>query len=168
LRTTSLFGSHADVILHVGNILEVGADGTVPGGDVGAVGIVEQKDVGAFDTVEQKDVVAAGTVWNSWFCPNKFSFSAVSHQSSDIIPGLEVIDPMLEVGDDRCSGDINSSPGCAASHPHEYTTVGAVPSGTVSDPDVKKPLRHNFPETSESESVSDFANLRPVTIEGSQ
>jgi len=59
------------------------------------VATVVQKDVGAFGTVEQKDVVAAGTVRKSWFCPGKESTSAVSHQSSVISPGLNVIDPML-------------------------------------------------------------------------
>jgi len=41
----------------VRNILDVGAEGTVQGGDVEAVGTVVQKDVGAFGTVDQKDVV---------------------------------------------------------------------------------------------------------------
>jgi len=66
----------------LGNILVVGAEGTVQGGDVGA-----------FGTVDQKDVVAAGTARKSVF--------AVSYQSSVFRPGLKVIDPMLEVGDGR-------------------------------------------------------------------
>jgi len=37
----------------LGNILGVGAEGSVLGGDVGAVGTVVQKDVGAFGTVAQ-------------------------------------------------------------------------------------------------------------------
>jgi len=87
----------------LGNILDVGAEGTVQGGDVGAFGTVVQKDVGAFGTVDQKYVVAAGTV--------RKSVSAVSHQSSVISPGLKVSDPMLEVGDGRCAGDIPPPPG---------------------------------------------------------
>jgi len=83
-------------------------------------------------------VVAVGTVWNCWFCPRKDSISAVSHQSSVINPGLEVSDPVLEVGNGRCFGDIAPCPGCAASRPHEHTTSGAVPSDTASDPEVKK------------------------------
>jgi len=54
----------------LGNILGVGAEGTVQGGDVGAVGTFVQKDVGAFGTVDQKDVVAVGTVRKSGFCPD--------------------------------------------------------------------------------------------------
>jgi len=87
----------------LGNILDVGTDGCVRGGDVGAVGTVVQKDVGAFDTVEQKDVVAAGTV--------RKSVSSVSYQSSVISPGLQLSDPMLGVGDGRCAGNIPPSPG---------------------------------------------------------
>jgi len=118
------------------NIQDVGADGTVQGGDVGAFGTVVQKDVRAFGTVDQKDVVAAGTA--------RKSVSAVSYQSSVFRPGLKVIDPMLEVGDGRCAGDILPSPGCAASRPHEHTPGGAVPSGTVSFPEVtKRPPRYN-------------------------
>jgi len=124
----------------LGNILDVGAEGTVQGGDVGAfgtvvqedvraVGTVVQKDVVAFGTVDKKDVVAAGTV--------RKSVSAVSHQSSFISPGLKVSDPMLGVGDGRCAGDIPPSPGCAASRPHEHTPGGAVLSNTVSSPEVK-------------------------------
>jgi len=45
---------------------------------------------------------------------------------------------MLDVGDGRCAGDIPPSPGCAASRPHEHVSPGAVPSGTVSDPEVTK------------------------------
>jgi len=90
----------------------------------------------AFGTVDQKDVVAAGTV--------RKSVSAVSHQSSVISPGLKVSDPMSEVGDGRCAGDIPPSPRCAASRPHEHTPGGAVPSGTVSSPEVtKRPPRYN-------------------------
>jgi len=95
----------------LGNILDVGAEGNVKVGDVGAVGTVVQKDVGAYGTVNQKDVVAAGTVRNS-------------------VSG--------ELADGRCAGDIPSSPGCAASRPHEHTHGGAVPSGTVSPPEVTK------------------------------
>jgi len=87
----------------LGNILGVGVEGTVQGGDVGAFGTVVQNDVGAFGTVDHKDVVAAGTV--------RKSVSAVSHQSSVISPGLKVSDPMFEVGDGRCAGDILPSPG---------------------------------------------------------
>jgi len=119
------------------NILDVGAEGTVQGGDVGAFGTVVQKDVGAFATVDQKDVVAEGTV--------RKSVSAVSYQSSVFSPGLKVSDPMLEVGDGRCAGDIPPSPGCAASRPHEHTRGSTVPPGTVSDPEVKKrPPRYNL------------------------
>jgi len=57
-----------------GNILDVGAEGTVQDGDVGAVGTFVQRDVIAFGTVDQEDVVAAGTVRKSVF--------AVSHRSS--------------------------------------------------------------------------------------
>jgi len=133
----------------LGNILDVGAKGTVQGGDVGAVGTVFQKDVRAFGTVvqkdsgtfgavNQKDVVAAGTV--------RKSVSAVSHQSSVISPGPRVSDPMLGVGDGRCTGDIPPSPGCAASRPHEHTTGGAVSPGTVSLPEVsKRPPRYISP-----------------------
>jgi len=79
----------------MGNILDVGAGGTFQGGDVGAVGTVVQKDVWAFDTVDPKDVVAAGSVRKCWFCSEKGSISAVSHQSSVISPGLKVGDPVL-------------------------------------------------------------------------
>jgi len=104
---------------------------------VGAFGTVVPKDVGAFGSVEQKDVVAAGTVQKS--------VSAVSHQSSVISPGLKVSDPMLEVGDGRCAGDIPPSPGCAASRPHEHTPGGAVPPGTVSLPEVtNRPPRYTI------------------------
>jgi len=106
----------------LGNILDVGAEGSVQGGDMGAVDTVVQKDVGAFGnvdqndvvafgTVDQKDVVAAGTDRKCWFCPGKESVSAGSQQSSVISPGLKVSDPMLEVGDGRCAGDIPPSPG---------------------------------------------------------
>jgi len=60
----------------LGNILDVGAEGAVRGGDVEVVGTVVQKDVEAFGTVDQKDVVAAGTV--------RKSVSAFIYQSSDI------------------------------------------------------------------------------------
>jgi len=130
----------------LGNILDVGAEGTVQDGDVGAVGTVVQKDVGAFGTVvqrdtmafgtvDQMDVVAAGTV--------RKSVSAVSHQSTVTSPGLKVCDPVLEVGDGRCAGDIPPSHGCAASRPYEHTPGGAVPSGTVSDPELQnRPPRY--------------------------
>jgi len=110
------------------NTLDVGAEGTVQGGDVGA-----------FCTVDQKDVVPAGTVQKS--------VPAVIHHSSVINPGRKVSDPMLEVGDDRCAGDDPPSPGCAASRPHEHTPGGAVPSGTVSFPEVtKRPPRYMVAE----------------------
>jgi len=102
-----------------------------------AVGTVVQKDVGAFGTVDQKDVLAAGTVRKCWFCPGKESVSAVSQQSSVISPGPKVSDAVLEVGDGRCAGDI-PTPGCAASRLHEHTPGGAVPSGTLSVPEVQK------------------------------
>jgi len=122
----------SDVLAYVGNILDVGAEGTVQGGDVRAAG-----------TVEHKDVVAAGTVRKCWFCPEKGSISAVSHHSSVISPDLKVSDPMLEVGDGRFAGGIPPSPGCAAPRSHEHTPGGAVPSGTVSDPEVKtRPPRY--------------------------
>jgi len=44
---------------------------------------------------------------------------------------------VLGVGDGRCAGDV-PSPGCAALLPHDHTPGGAVPSGMVSDPEVKK------------------------------
>jgi len=127
----------------------VGPEGTVvQGGDVGAVGTVvqkevgdvctvDQKDVGPLGTVDQKDVVAAGSVWKSWHCPGKGSISDGSNHSAVNSPGLKVSDPVLGVGDSRCAGDIPSSPWCATSRPHEHTPGGAVPSGTVSDPEVK-------------------------------
>jgi len=112
------------------------AFGTVVQKDVRAFSTVVQRDVGAFGTVNQKDVVAAGTVQKS--------VSAFSHQSPVISSGLKVSDPMLGVGDGRCAGDIHPSPGCAALRPHEHTPGGAVPSGTVSFPEVtKRPPRHN-------------------------
>jgi len=46
----------------LGNILDVGIEGTVQGGDVGSVCAVVQEDVGAFGAVERKDVVAVGVV----------------------------------------------------------------------------------------------------------
>jgi len=58
----------------LGDILDVGGEGTVQGGDVGAVGTVVQKDVGAFGTVEQKDVVAAGTSENVGFAQGRSMF----------------------------------------------------------------------------------------------
>jgi len=73
-----------------------------------------------------------------WFCPGKGSTAAVNPQSSVISPGLKVIDPRFGVGDDRSAGDIPSSPGCAPSRTHEHTPDGAVPSGMVSEPEVKK------------------------------
>jgi len=97
----------------LGNILDVGADGTVQGGDVGAVGTVVQKDVGAFGTVVQRDVMAFGTVDQKDSVAAgtvRKSVSAVSHQSSVISPVLKVSDPMLEVGDGRCAGDIPPPP----------------------------------------------------------
>jgi len=101
----------------LGNILDVGAEGTVQGGDVWAVGTVVQKDVVAFGTVDQKDVVAFGTadqkdavpactIRKCWFCPGKESVSAVSYPSSVISPGIKGSDPVLKVGDFRCAGDI--------------------------------------------------------------
>jgi len=87
----------------MGNILHVGAESTVQGGDMGAVGTVVQNVVWAFDTVEQKDVVAAGCVKNCWSCAGKESFT----QSSVISAGLKVSDPVLEVGVGRCAGDIH-------------------------------------------------------------
>jgi len=87
----------------LGNILDVGFDGTVQGGHVVAVCTVVQKDVGDFGTVEQKEVVAAGTV--------RKCVSSVSYQSSIISPGLQVSDPMLEVGDGRCAGNMPPPPG---------------------------------------------------------
>ena len=114
----------------------MGAVGTVVQKDVGPFGTVVHRDVMAFGTVDQKDSVAAGTV--------RKSVSAVSHQSSVISPVLKVSDPMLEVGDGRCAGDIPPSHGCAASRPDEHTPGGAVPSGTVSFPEVtKRPPRYN-------------------------
>jgi len=111
--------------------------------DVEAFGTVDQKDVVGFGTVDQKDVVAAGTVQKSVSCPWKESVSAVSHQSSVISPGRRINDPMLEVGDGRCTGDIHPSPGCAASRPHKQAPVVAVPPGTVSLPEVtKRPPRY--------------------------
>jgi len=115
----------------LGNILDVRAEGNVQDGDVGAVGTVVQKDVGAFGTVDQKEVVAAGTVQKCGFFPGKGSISAVRHQCLVPSPGLKFSDPVLKVGDERCAGDIPPSPGCAASHPHEHTPGGAVPSGTI-------------------------------------
>jgi len=91
----------------LGNILDVGAEGTVQGGDVGAFGTVAQGGVMAFGTVDQKDVVAAGTI--------RKSVSAVGHQSLVISPGLKVSDPMLGVGDGRCAGDIQR----AQAHPRQ-------------------------------------------------
>jgi len=111
---------------------------SVQGGDFGAGRTVIQKDVGAFGTIEQKDVVAAGTIQKCWFCQGKGSTTAVNPQSSVISPGVKVIDPRFGVGDDRSAGDIPSSPGCAASRTHEHTPDGAVPSGMVSEPEVKK------------------------------
>jgi len=61
-------------------------------------------------------------------------------QSSVISPGPKVGDPVREVGDGRRAGDNPPSPGCVAPHPHEHTTGGAVPSGTLSDPEVKRKL----------------------------
>jgi len=102
---------------------------------------------GAFGTVEQKDVVAAGTVRKSWFCTGKYSISAFSHQSSVISPVLKGSDPVLEFGDGRCAGDMPRSTGCAASRPRDHTPGGAVPSGTVSDPEVKtRPPRYMVAE----------------------
>jgi len=125
----------------LGNILDVGAEGTVQGGDVGAVGTVVQKRRGGLWHQDQNDVVAAGTVRKIWVWPTEGVCSCC--QSSVISPGLKVNDPMLEVWDGRCAGDIPPSPGCAASRPHEHTSGSAVPSGTVSDPEVKKrPPRH--------------------------
>jgi len=94
----------------------------------------------AFGTVDQKDVVAAGTVRKCWFCRGEESVSAVSQQSSVISPELKVSDPMLEVGDGRCAGEIPQSHGCVASRPHEHTPGGAVPTGTVSVSEVTKRL----------------------------
>jgi len=88
----------------LGKILDVGAEGTVQGGDVGAVGTVVRKDVVAVGTVAQKDVVAAGAV--------RKSVLAALYRSSVISPGPKVSDPMLEVGAGRCAGDIRPSPGC--------------------------------------------------------
>jgi len=124
-----------------------GADGTVKDCDVGFVGTVVQKDMGAFGTVEQKDVLAAGTVRKCWFCPRKESISVASHQSSVIIPGLKGSDPVLGAGDGRFAGDIPPSPWCAASRPPEHTPDRAVPSGTVSDPELKqRPPRYMLAE----------------------
>jgi len=103
------------------------------------------KDVGAFGTAEQKDVVATDTFRKCWFCPGKESISAASHQSSVISPGLKVSDPVLEVGDGRCAGDIPSFPGRAEPRPHEHTPADAVPSGTVSGHEVKtRPPRYKI------------------------
>jgi len=84
----------------LGRILGVGAEGNAQGGDVGAL-----------RTVDQKDVVAAGTVRKSGLYPEKEPVSAVSHKSSVTSPGLKVSDPMLEVGDGSCDGNIPPPPG---------------------------------------------------------
>jgi len=69
----------------LGNILDVGAEGTVQDGDVGAVSTVDQKDVGDFCNVKQKDVPAAGSVQNCWCFPREDYIFAVSRQSSLIV-----------------------------------------------------------------------------------
>jgi len=118
---------------------------------LGAFGTVDQKDVAAFGTVDQKDAVAAGTVRKCWFCPGKETGSAVNHHSSVISPGPRVSDPVLEVGDGRCAGDIPPSPMCAASRPHEHTPGCAVPSGTVCDPELEtRPPRYMVAEVGPS------------------
>jgi len=130
----------------LGNILDLGVEGTGQGGDVGAVETVVQNDVGAFCTVDQKDVVAfgtvdqndvvaAGTVRKCWFGTGKESVAAVSHQSSVISPGLKVSDPMLAVGDGRCAANIppprmcrltraRAYPGWCRSVRHEFLSRG--------------------------------------------
>jgi len=84
----------------LGNILYVGAEGTVQG-----------VNVGAFLAAEQNDAVDAGTFRKCLFCSKKVSISAVIHQSSVISSGMKVSDPVLEVGDGRCDGDIPLPPG---------------------------------------------------------
>jgi len=87
--------------------------------------------------------VANLTVRKCWFSPGTDPFSAVIHQSLVISPGLKVSDPVLEVGDGCCPGDIPPSPRCVTSRPHEHSPGGAVPSGTVSDHEgIKRPPRY--------------------------
>jgi len=71
----------------LGNILDVGAEGTVRGGDVGAVGTVVQEDVRAFGTVVQKDVRPLApstkrTLWLQASSESLFLLSVISHQLS--------------------------------------------------------------------------------------
>jgi len=111
----------------LGNFVDVGAEIIIQGGNVGDVGTFDQKYVGPLLTVEKKEVMAAGTVRNFWFWPRIDSISAVSHHSSVISICIEVSDPVLEVVDRSCCRGHPSSPGCAASRPHEHTQGGAVP-----------------------------------------
>jgi len=68
----------------LGKILDVGAEGSVQGGDVGAVGTVDHKDMEDFGAVKQMPWWLQAASGTAGFDQGKILFllSVVSHQSS--------------------------------------------------------------------------------------